>query len=130
MLNPSTADETMLDPTIRRCLGYSKDWGYGALAVANIFAFRSTDPKRLAKAEDPIGPENDWFIRDAAEHSSLVICGWGAEPFAIERAKDVVRLLMGIPLFCLELTKLGHPKHPLYAKAAQTPQPYSLGVSK
>lgn len=37
-LNPSTADETKDDPTIRRCLGFAKAWGYGALRVADAEA--------------------------------------------------------------------------------------------
>lgn len=57
-LNPSTADETRDDPTIRRCIGFAKLWGYGALCMTNLFAFRATKPRDMRQAADPIGPEN------------------------------------------------------------------------
>lgn len=126
MLNGSKANELASDNTVTRCLNYAKAWRYGCLAVCNLYGLMSTDPRMLAKVEDPIGPENDWYIRDTAEHSGIVVCGWGAEPFAINRAKDVVKLLAGVPLYCLERTKMGHPRHPLYCKASLVPTPFSF----
>ncbi len=58
MLNPSTADATEDDPTIRRCLGFAKEWGYGSLVVVNLFALRSPNPDALRENDDPVGPEN------------------------------------------------------------------------
>src|SRR4051812_26865304 len=79
MLNPSTADATKDDPTIRRCIGFARQWGCGRLSVLNLFAFRATDPAAMKRADDPVGPENkDWFERiltDAGE--GRVVCGWG-----------------------------------------------------
>lgn len=57
MLNPSTADENALDPTLRRCLGFARSWGYGSFEIGNVFAFRATDPKAMKAAADPFGPE-------------------------------------------------------------------------
>src|SRR4029078_1544091 len=61
-LNPSTADEASDDATVRRCIGFARDWGFGALAIANLFAFRSSNPLSLRCATDPIGPRNDWWL--------------------------------------------------------------------
>jgi hypothetical protein len=62
-LNPSTADEVKDDPTVRRCIGYAKRWGFGGLIMTNIFAFRSTDPNALVELDDPVGPRNDAWLR-------------------------------------------------------------------
>lgn len=116
MLNPSTADETKNDATIRRCIGYAKKWGYARLVVTNIFAFRSTDPKCLYP--DPwsaIGDQDDAYIISEAGKAQRVVCAWGSHGSLIERGK-VVRLLLtgaGTPLHCLGMTANGQPKHPL-----------------
>jgi hypothetical protein len=120
MLNPSTADEMVADPTVRRCIGFAKREGAGRLVVVNLYALRSTDPAALARADDPIGPDNDEHIRQAARDASLVVAAWGAHPFAGDRATDVAAMLNGIgrPLYRLgPPTKDGHPRHPLYLPA-------------
>lgn len=76
MLNPSTADETQVDPTLRRCLGYAQRRGFGSFAVANLSALRSTDPRVLKMAADPVGPGNDAALVEFAHRSALVVCGW------------------------------------------------------
>lgn len=116
-LNPSTADEVRNDPTVRRCIGFAQDWGYGGLIMTNIFAFRATDPKVMKKAEDPVGPENDkWLIR-SAEKAGLVVAAWGTHGIHMNRERLVLDLFRGWEdrrLTCLGKTKAGHPKHPLY----------------
>src|SRR3954453_788312 len=79
MLNPSTADATDDDPTIRRCIGFARQWGCGRLAVLNLFALRATDPAWMKQADNPVGPENrDWFDRTfPASHDGPVVCAWG-----------------------------------------------------
>src|SRR5260370_39557875 len=68
MLNPYSADRQRNDPTIRRCIGLAAAWGYGALAVGNLFAFRTPSPKVLKRAARPVGRANDrWLARLAAE---------------------------------------------------------------
>lgn len=62
-LNPSTADEEMDDPTIRKCINFAKGWGYGEIIMVNLFAFRSTDPSLLIRDENPVGPDNDSYIQ-------------------------------------------------------------------
>ena len=77
MLNPSTADATTDDPTIRRCLNYAEDWGYGTLLVGNLFALRSTDPSRLHDHPEPVGPDNDEHLWEICEAAERVIAAWG-----------------------------------------------------
>jgi hypothetical protein len=113
MLNPSTADAKENDPTITKCLGFSKRWGYGGLDVVNLYGYRSTDPGRLREATDPVGPRNDRIIEQVARSVSLVICAWGAN--GRTRANSITRRLrmLGIELHHIGLTAKGHPYHPL-----------------
>mgnify|MGYP000913460310 CR=1 FL=1 len=125
-LNPSTADETTLDPTCRRCVGFAKAWGFGTYVMTNIFAFRSTDPKGLQAVDDPVGPENDVAIRRVAFDASLVIAAWGVHGALNNRGAQVAKMLqeMGVTVFCLGVTKAGHPRHPLYLPKSAKPQLY------
>lgn len=112
-LNPSTADETNDDPTIRRCIGFAKKWGYGSLVIVNLFAFRSTDPKGLYKDEDPIGSVcNDYWIQLVTNDADLAVACWGTHGKFMDRGKTVKRLLGECKVF--GFTKQGFPKHPLY----------------
>lgn len=122
MLNPSTADASEDDPTIRRCIGFAKLLGFGSLTVNNLFAYRSTDPKNLRTAISPIGPENDKTIL-ALQPSSTVICAWGAYGGLFRRDQSVIRLLKtcGVEPKVLKLTAAGHPCHPLYLSANLVP---------
>ena len=122
MLNPSTADAEKLDSTVRRCVGFAQRWGYGAIEVANIFALRSTDPRHLYRVEDPIGPENDRFIEDAARRSRTVIAAWGLHGRLHGRGDQVVELVTRhANLYVLRRTRDGHPGHPLYLPRSVTP---------
>lgn len=116
MLNPSTADARVDDPTIRRCVGFARNMGAGWLTVVNLFALRSTDPRALASHTDPIGPENDAHIVDAAGRATVVIAAWGADRFAPARAEAVRHLLAPRALHALGVTKDGAPRHPLYLR--------------
>lgn len=122
MLNPSTADAMKLDPTVRRCCGFAADWGYGALEVINLFALRSTDPKALRRTlkagGDPVGPENDETILRVAASVDMVVCAWGNHGALLKRGEAVRAMLVGkVPLRALEISKDGHPVHPLYQPA-------------
>jgi hypothetical protein len=124
MLNPSTATESVLDPTVRRCMGFSRQWGCGGLRVVNLFALRATDPKQLKEAQDPVGPENDKCIKAAVASAELVVCAWGTHGKLLGRGAAVQKLLAYRHLHHLGLTKEGHPKHPLYLKKDLLPIPY------
>lgn len=111
-LNPSTADERLDDPTVRRCIGFAKSWGYGGVIMTNLFAFRATIPEDMKKAKDPIGPENDYFLRVCAGYASITVAAWGTSGGFLRRDREVIRLIPN--LHYLRLTKKGFPAHPLY----------------
>jgi hypothetical protein len=119
-LNPSTADETKDDPTVRRCINFAKSWGYSALCMTNIFAFRATDPQKMKVEPFPIGGiENDNTLRAHSESAGIVIAAWGVHGTHLERDQEVMQLVP--TLHCLGITKAGHPRHPLYIKADTQP---------
>ena len=116
-LNPSTADESQDDPTIRRCVGFAKREGCGRLVMLNLFALRSTDPAALLQSTAPVGPENDdTLLRETREPNAIVVAAWGAHKTTGWRAIDVLTKLM-VPLWCFGRTASGAPRHPLYVKA-------------
>ncbi len=121
-LNPSTADEVIDDPTIRRCIGFAKSWGFDALCMLNLFAFRATDPAVMAVQSDPIGPENDKFIVAATQAASMTLAAWGTHGSFMGRGEQVLRLIPSV--HCLGITKHGFPKHPLYIKGDTQPISY------
>lgn len=119
MLNPSTASETANDPTIRRCIGFARDWGYGALAVGNLFAWRTPSPARLKRARGPVGGDNDAWLRRLAAESAMTVAGWGNHG-ALHGRDRIVRELLLDP-YVLGLTGANAPRHPLYVRADTRP---------
>lgn len=128
MLNPSTADSELNDPTIRRCIDYAMVWGNSRLIVVNIFALRSTDPKVLYKHPDPVGRLNNYHIDKAAAEATTIICAWGAHGKLYRRGRDVLYLLEARRPQHLGLTKGLQPKHPLYLKADLKPMHFAEGT--
>jgi hypothetical protein len=120
-LNPSTADETKDDPTVRRCINYSKDWGFGGFIMVNLFAFRATDPKDMKAEYEPIGKHNDAWIKHMSYKAGIVVAAWGTHGVFLRRNEEVLELLKG-KLYYLELSKDLHPKHPLYLKKILKPK--------
>lgn len=126
MLNPSTANATLDDPTIRRCRGFAAAWGKAGFLVVNLYALRSPNPQVLKNHPDPIGPANRQWLQAAAKLGGEVVCAWGAHANS-DIASQTAELFLaagGRPV-CLGITKAGAPKHPLYIKS-DTP----LGVWK
>ncbi|HJS39176.1 MAG TPA: DUF1643 domain-containing protein [Burkholderiales bacterium] len=126
MLNPSTADESVLDPTCARARDYVERWGYGALLVTNVFAWRATDPLRMRAAADPVGRGNDAAILRAARSAQLVVCAWGNHGSHLDRSTRVKARLQraGIALHVLRLNANGEPAHPLYLHSSLWPRPW------
>ena len=124
MLNPSTATEVQNDPTVERCERRARALGFGGFAVANIFAFRATDPRVMRAEPDPVGPANDAILLDLAAKADRIICAWGSHGAHLNRGTTVRTLLRttGRTLFHLGLTVAGQPKHPLYIGYDQQPR--------
>ena len=122
-LNPSTADETEDDPTIRRCIGFAKDWGFRGLVMLNIFAWRATNPAALRIVDDPKGPRNDDWIRFVANQAGQVIAAWGAHG-ELQGRGAIVATMIPKP-YCLGTTRAGQPRHPLYLKRDTRPALYN-----
>jgi hypothetical protein len=124
LLNPSTATEMQNDPTIERCERRARALGFGAFRVVNIFAFRATDPRDMRSVDDPIGPDNDTAVLQAAAWARLILCGWGGHGTHLGRGVAVEAMLRqtGAALFHLGFTKDRQPKHPLYIGYAVSPQ--------
>lgn len=118
-LNPSTADATLDDPTIRRCIGFARAWGYCGLIMTNLFAWRSTDPRDMMGADDAIGPDNDRILQLASARAALSIAAWGAH--GTHKGRDAAVREMLPRLHYLRMTKDGHPGHPLYLPKTLTP---------
>lgn len=123
MLNPSVADADTDDPTVRKCTGFAKRWGFGSIRIVNLFAFRATNPRDLLKANDPVGPDNAQHLEEILR--TPVVVAWGGSlpksMIAREIVKSVTRLAeRNVPTptnpwawWCLGRTKGGEPRHPL-----------------
>jgi len=115
MLNPSTADAQRDDPTIRRCTGFARRWGFGGIEVVNLFAWRATKPEELRRASDPVGRLNDRAILRAARECAMTIAAWGNHGAWMGRTDRVLEILRGVcEVRVFGLTAIGQPKHPLY----------------
>ena len=127
MLNPNRADARRDDPTIRRCVRFAHDWGYGALDVVNLFALRTPEPALLKLAHDPVGPRNNRVLVRVCADAALTVAAWGMHGARQGRAAAVLALLRrrGVTLSCLGTTRTGHPRHPLYLPAATALQPFA-----
>lgn len=137
MLNPSTADAFKNDPTITRGQGFADRLTMErfqrrcrSLVVGNVYGLRSTDPRGLWAATDPVGVANMAAIEWIATNALNIIVAWGANA----RDADVARVRDALhvrgsdrPVWCLGVTKSGAPRHPLYL-AADTPfEPWPRG---
>jgi hypothetical protein len=126
LLNPSTADATRDDATVRRCITRAINSGFGGIEIVNLFAMRSRYPYSIAPHPDPIGPENDRYILTAAGRAGLVICGWGRTGAFRGRAGLILGKLTaaGVIPHALKLNGDGTPCHPLYQPYSRTPFPF------
>ena len=113
-LNPSTANETEDDPTLRRCVNFAKDWGFGKCVIINLFAYRTTNPDELKKQDKPVSYKNNHHIKTESVNAAMVVAAWGNHGFFLKRDEKVLKLLKDIRLKCFKLTSKGQPVHPLY----------------
>lgn len=121
MLNPSTADASEDDPTIRRCIAFARRENAGGIVVVNLFALRATEPRVLQSVEDPFGSDNHMVLDGVLAARNRIVCAWGAQPIAYEPSVVFRRLasVKGVQLSCLGRTMGGYPRHPLYLRADQ-----------
>lgn len=126
MLNPSTADGELDDPTIRRCVGFARALGGAGIIVGNLYAYRATKPRDLWQADDPVGPGNDialtGIVRTVVAHGGTLVAAWGANAKAprVEAVRELVAR-EGAELTALGVTAAGAPRHPLYLPADARP---------
>lgn len=115
-LNPSTADANKDDPTLVRCMNFSKSLGFDGLILVNLFAYRSTSPKAMKEFISPIGEKNDAYIIDAIARTNKTILCWGNHGSHKSRDIEVLQLIKSYreEYFCFGQTKSNQPKHPLY----------------
>ncbi|MEE4661844.1 MAG: DUF1643 domain-containing protein [Halieaceae bacterium] len=111
-LNPSTADARRDDPTLVRCMGFARDWGFGGVYTVNLFAFRATDPEVMKRARHPVGRDNDNVILATAARAQCLVAAWGNDGAWRGRGEAVRSMLPG--LHYLKLNATGQPAHPLY----------------
>lgn len=124
-LNPSTADEQQLDNTLRILAAFTFTLGGEHFTMANLFAYRATDPAKMKEQDDPIGPENDETLRNLASLCSPIVCCWGAHGSHLGRAMKVYAMLQGKgPLYCFTQNQDGSPHHPLYLKKPLKLEPF------
>jgi hypothetical protein len=130
-LNPSTADETRLDNTLRRCVRFADAWGFGSFVMLNVFALRSTDWRALAKAEDPVGPANWMWLgsvtREVVDNGGIAVCCWGTHVKDVHGGRTLaraIRELLDKP-YVIRLTRSKFPEHPLYLPSALEPEPWT-----
>lgn len=113
-LNPSTADETTDDATIRKVIAFAKLWGYDGLVMLNLFGYRATDPKDMKLQAAPVGDGNDAAI-ELETTNREVLCAWGNDGSFLGRDLNVWRSILR-RRHCVSLgtNKDGSPRHPLY----------------
>lgn len=131
MMNPSTADVDVDDPTVAKCGRLARKWGYGGLYVGNTFAYRATEQKRLLEVDDPVGPENDRYLLKMAKDSEVVIFAYGTpvDKRLRPRGEQVAKLLRekaGVKPQVLRLSKQGVPWHPLYLPESVLPVEWTI----
>lgn len=131
MVNPSTADATENDATIRKLIGFRNRWGWGHIIVGNLFAYRATDVRELGQVSDPVGPDNDYHLRSIIGDAQHVVVAWGPlskQPKALrDRWRAILSIAqpLGKPVMSIgEPAKCGHPCHPLMLPYERKLQPW------
>lgn len=128
MLNPSVASESNPDNTMKRCVGFTRTWGYTRMVIVNLYAVVSTDASFLRRHEAPVGPHNNHFITEYARDAAVIMCAWGDKNPSFQRAREVANLLGSAApsVNCLGLSVQGNPRHPLMLRADLTPIPFQI----
>lgn len=123
-LNPSTADEKQLDPTLTRIKNFSIKFGFNCFYMLNLFAFRSTNPQIMINEKNPIGKDNNYWIKKICSLSNTIVCCWGNHGKHLNRSVQIKEILNQFNLLCLDLSKNNQPKHPLYLNSNLNLKPF------
>jgi hypothetical protein len=126
-LNPSIADEHRLDSTLTRIRSFSRALGFNTFHMTNLFALVSTNLRAMIRHPEPIGEDNDSYIRRIAAQQSTIFVAWGAHGSHRDRDREVLDLLTKAgrtDLLCFGINKQGSPKHPLHLAGNLKPVPY------
>ncbi|MEO0769333.1 MAG: DUF1643 domain-containing protein [Cyanobacteria bacterium J06649_4] len=128
MLNPSAADHTKDDPTLRACIQFAQRWAYSSLSVVNLFSYRTAHPQELRKVKRPVGKENDSHLIQAVTAADKVVLAWGNWGELHGRDRTILQLLTphAHKLYCLRRNQSGQPCHPLYIRRDTPLQPFTL----
>ena len=126
MLNPSTADAQLDDPTIRRCIGFAKAWDMHRLVVVNLFAWRATSPNDMKAANEPVGCDNHYWLSSVVPSADCVVCAWGKHGRWRGRDRQFLNLFPDRVFHVLGLNNDGSPKHPLYVRGDTQPQEWEI----
>jgi len=129
-LNPSTADATQDDQTIRREVDYARRWGFDLYWKGNLYAYRSTDPAHLRPLDDltAVGPLNQESLRWLAQKAEIIVCAWGGEPLKPSAQRLAQQLQLQPNARYLQLNADGTPSHPLYLKKTLTPLSWAASL--
>ena len=130
MLNPSDADADIDDPTVKRCIDFTRRRGYGELRIVNLFALRSAEPLQLATVPDPIGPGTDEVTRAELAAANIVVVAWGYKGSFRQRSSQMLQLIArtGTRAWHLGLNKSGEPRHPLFVPSGSRLLPLTHDV--
>lgn len=116
-LNPSTANASLDDPTIRRCMGFTQAWGFNELVMVNLFAYKTPHPALLKKANDPEGPNNRRAVQRTCRSAQCIVAAWGVHGTFMNQAERFSTIFSNQLIHCFGITKTGQPLHPLYQRA-------------
>ena len=122
-LNPSIGrTKKLTTPTIRRCIGFARQWGFGKLFVANLFSFRATFPKDLFNSHNPVGNKNDYWLKKLAKDVDKIVLAYGNRGKFKNRHDEILKIIDDP--YCIKKLKTGMPPHPLYLKYTKKPVKY------
>ncbi|MCW8886615.1 MAG: DUF1643 domain-containing protein [Motiliproteus sp.] len=127
-LNPTEIDPIKLNATLRRCIVYAKDWQYGGICMANLFAALAATPEILRTHPDPVGTDNNHWLEKLSGEAGLIIAAWGNDGCYLDRGQDVRKQLNN--LHCLKINQSGEPAHPLYQPKSAKPISYRFGAGE
>lgn len=127
-LNPSNADATKDDATVRKCVRFAQTWGYAGMSLVNLFARRCRYPQALKTSADPVGPDNDRWLASVLDDAPLGIAMWGnpgLRAYGDVSRRDLTVLARHNHWLCFGLTRQGAPKHPLYLPSTTALCPFN-----